>query len=111
MDDRTRDFATVDDKTYPLSKQKYPPFNRKKPDGISYPFDELTQSAIEFIDDSQQGQKPFFRNLCHWMVHWPVLTRNGELLEHYCDKFGISVSVFSLRFRIIGRDRQRTSCL
>ena len=24
----------------------------------------------------------------HWMVHWPVLTRNGELLEYYCDKMG-----------------------
>ncbi|EMI43680.1 sulfatase [Rhodopirellula sp. SWK7] len=86
MDDRTKDFATADDRTYPLSKQKYPPRSSKNPDGISYPFDEVTQSAIEFIDDSKQG--PFFLNLCHWMVHWPVLTRNGELLEHYCDKFG-----------------------
>lgn len=86
MDDRTKGFATVDDKTYPLSKQKYPPFSDKKPDGISYPFDDVTQSAINFIGDSKQ--EPFFLNLCHWMVHWPVLTRNGELLEHYCDKFG-----------------------
>lgn len=88
MDDRTKGFATVDDKTYPLSQQKYPPLSDKKPNGISYPFDELTQSAIDFIDDSKQKEKPFFLNLCHWMVHWPVLTRNGELLEHYCDKFG-----------------------
>lgn len=86
MDDRTRDFATVDDSTYPLSRMKYPPLSKKKPDGISYPFDEVTQSAIDFIDDNKQN--PFFLNLCHWMVHWPVLTRNGELLEHYCDKFG-----------------------
>ncbi len=86
MDDRTKGFATADDKTYPLSKQKYPPLSEKKPDGISYPFDDVTQSAIKFIDDSKR--EPFFLNLCHWMVHWPVLTRNGELLEHYCDKFG-----------------------
>ncbi|SMP67423.1 Sulfatase [Neorhodopirellula lusitana] len=86
MGDRTKDFATADDKTYPLSKQKYPPLSPKKPNGISYPFDELTQSAIEFIDDS--NEEPFFLNLCHRMVHWPVLTRNGELLEHDCDKFG-----------------------
>ncbi|QDT07238.1 Arylsulfatase [Rubripirellula lacrimiformis] len=86
MDDRTKGFATADDSTYPLSKQKYPPLSPKKPDGISYPFDEVTQSAIDFIDDSKR--EPFFLNLCHWMVHWPVLTRNGELLEHYCDKFG-----------------------
>lgn len=86
MDDRTKDFATSDDKTYPLSKQKYPPLSKKKPNGISYPFDEVTQSAIDFIDRSKQ--EPFFLNLCHWMVHWPVLTRNGELLEYYCDKLG-----------------------
>lgn len=88
MDDRTKGFATVDDPTYPVSKTKYPPLSKKKPGGISYPFDEVTQSAIDFIDDSKQ--EPFFLNLCHWMVHWPVLTRNGELLEHYCDKFGYS---------------------
>ncbi|MCM2371269.1 sulfatase [Aporhodopirellula aestuarii] len=86
MDDRTKDFATADHPTYPLSKQKYPPLSEKKPDGISYPFDEVTQSAIDFIDESKQ--EPFFLNLCHWMVHWPVLTRNGELLEYYCDKLG-----------------------
>ncbi|WP_146402410.1 sulfatase [Planctomycetes bacterium CA13] len=86
MDDRTKDFATANHPTYPLSKQKYPPLSKNKPNGISYPFDEVTQSAIDFIADSKQ--EPFFLNLCHWMVHWPVLTRNGELLEHYCDKFG-----------------------
>lgn len=87
MGDRTKDFATADDAAYPLSKEKYPPVSKKKPQGISYPLDEVTESAIEFIGESKQ--KPFFLNLCHWMVHWPVLTRNGELLEHYCDKFGL----------------------
>lgn len=87
MDDRTQGFATSKDSTYPLSKKKYAPFSKQNPDGISYPFDEVTQSAIDFIDDSKE--QPFFLNLCHWMVHWPVLTRNGELLQHYCDKFDL----------------------
>ena len=86
VNDRTRDFATADDKKYPLSKTKYPPLSDKNPDGISYPYDELTESAIQFMDESKD--KPFFLNVCHWMVHWPMLTRNGELLEHYCHKFG-----------------------
>ncbi|MEP2777525.1 MAG: sulfatase [Luteolibacter sp.] len=86
MPDRTKGFATANDKTYPLSKEKYAPFSEKKPEGISYPYDEVTESALQFIAES--GDKPFFLNLCHWMVHWPVLTRNGELLEYYCDKMG-----------------------
>jgi arylsulfatase A-like enzyme len=86
MEDRTQDFATATDRKYPLSKEKYPPFSPKNPDGISYPYDQVTESAIQFMKDS--GDQPFFLNLCHWMVHWPVLTRNGELLEYYCDKMG-----------------------
>ena len=83
--DRTKDFSTDKDKDYPLSKEKYFPFSEKKPDGISYPYDEVTESAIEFMDENKA--EPFFLNLCHWMVHWPMVTRNGELLEYYCDKF------------------------
>lgn len=86
MNDRTKDFATAKDKKYPLSKEKYAPFSDKKPDGISYPYDEVTESALRFMEESKE--EPFFLNLWHWMVHWPVLTRNGELLEHYCDKLG-----------------------
>lgn len=86
MGDRTKDFATAKDKKYPLSEEKYPPFSDKKPNGISYPYDQVTESAITFMAESQD--QPFFLNLCHWMVHWPVLTRNGELLEYYCDKMG-----------------------
>lgn len=86
MEDRTKGFATAGDEKYPLSKKKYPPFSDKKPKGISYPYDEVTESALKFISES--GDKPFFLNLCHWMVHWPALTRNGELLEYYCDKLG-----------------------
>ena len=83
--DRTTDFATANDEKYPLSKKKYFPQTKKSPEGISYPYDEVTESAIDFIEKNKE--EPFFLNLCHWMVHWPMLTRNGELLEYYCDKF------------------------
>ncbi|CAA6689507.1 MULTISPECIES: sulfatase [unclassified Lentimonas] len=84
--DRTQGFATAEDPKYPLSQEKYPPFSAKKPEGISYPYDEVTESAIQFMAES--GDQPFFLDLCHWMVHWPAMTRNGELLEYYCDKLG-----------------------
>lgn len=86
LNDRTKDFATADDSKYPLSVEKYPPYSEKKPTGISYPYDQLTESSIQFIDENKD--QPFFLNMCHWMVHWPVCTRNGELLEYYCDKMG-----------------------
>ena len=86
MGDRTKDFAKANDKKYPLSKKKYPPVSEDFPNGISYPYDEVTDSALNFIKD--HNDKPFFLNLCHWMVHWPALTRNGELLEYYCKKMG-----------------------
>ncbi|MFC5049675.1 sulfatase [Rubritalea spongiae] len=86
MDDRTKDFATENDRQYPLSKEKYPPVSEDFPEGISYPYDELTAEAIKFMDENKD--EPFFLNMCHWMVHWPMLTRNGELLEYYCNKLG-----------------------
>jgi arylsulfatase A-like enzyme len=84
--DRKKGFATADDSTYPLSEQKYPPFSKKKPNGISYPYDDVTESSLKFMAESKD--KPFFLYMAHWMVHWPVMTRNGELLEYYCDKLG-----------------------
>ena len=86
MGDRTKDFATADDANYPLSKKKYPPISDDFPQGISYPYDALTEEALQFVRDNKD--QPFFLNLCHWMVHWPMLTRNGELLAYYCDKMG-----------------------
>ncbi len=86
MGDRTKDFATANDRKYPLGKEKYPPFSKDFPEGISYPYDELTEEALKFVLESKE--EPFFLNLCHWMVHWPMLTRNGQLLEYYCKKFG-----------------------
>mgnify|MGYP006075845167 CR=1 FL=1 len=84
MKDRTTGFPTASDKQYPLSKQKYPPISEKNPKGISYPYDQVTESALKFMGENKG--EPFYLNLWHWMVHWPVLTRNGELLEYYCDK-------------------------
>lgn len=86
MGDRTKDFATATDRQYPLSSEKYSPVSEKKPEGISYPYDQVTESALKFMEESKDG--PFFLNMWHWMVHWPVLTRNGDLLEYYCDKMG-----------------------
>lgn len=85
MKNRTKNFSTENDNEYPLSKQKYFPKTQNSPKGISYPYDEVTESAIKYMDDHKAA--PFFLNLCHWMVHWPMLTRNGELLKYYCDKF------------------------
>lgn len=84
--DRTKGFSTAGDPKYPLSEEKYPPFSDKKPDGISYPYDDVTETALKFMAESDD--KPFFLYLAHWMVHWPAMTRNGELLEYYCDKLG-----------------------
>ncbi|WPJ95681.1 sulfatase-like hydrolase/transferase [Coraliomargarita algicola] len=92
--DRLSDFATTSasDK-YQLSVEKYPPVNAANPLGMSYPYDEVTESALQFIDANKD--EPFFLNLCHWMVHWPVLTRNEELLKYYCDKLGHDYATLS----------------
>ena len=48
--DRTTGFATAEDPKYPLSKEKYSHRSaREKPEGISCPYDEVTESAIKFI--------------------------------------------------------------
>jgi hypothetical protein len=75
-------------KSTPLSQEKYAPLSDRNPEGISYPYDEVTESAINFMEKNKL--EPFFLNLCHWMVHVPIVTRNGKLLEYYCDKLGQS---------------------
>ena len=86
--DRSKVFAGNKPKEkYRLSKQKYAPFSDKNPQGISYPLDQVTEKAIAFVDDSKD--KPFFLYLAHWMVHYPIVTQNRALLEHYTDKLGI----------------------
>jgi len=85
---RTNYFATHDkgDK-YQLSEEKYFPFTKESPNGISYPKDEVTENALQFIKDNKE--EPFFLYLAHWMVHYPIHTKNRELLQYYCDKLGI----------------------
>ena len=86
--DRSKVFAGNGPKEkYRLSKEKYAPFSDKNPQGISYPLDLVTEKAIEFVDNSKD--KPFFLYLAHWMVHYPIVTQNRALLEHYTDKLGI----------------------
>jgi len=85
---RANYFATDDaNDPYRLSKEKYAPFSDKNPQGISYPNDDVTEQAISFIDRSKE--EPFFLYLAHWMVHWPVHTKNRELLQYYSDKLGV----------------------
>ncbi|WP_405562424.1 sulfatase [Polaribacter sp. Asnod6-C07] len=87
-DNRLTKFATYDkNDAYRLSKEKYPPFTKESPEGISYPYDEITENALKFIGESKN--EPFFLYLAHWMVHSPIHTKNRELLQYYCDKLGI----------------------
>lgn len=81
---RHKDF---DNKDFPLSKEKYPPYSKKHPEGISYPLDEVTENALSFVQENKA--EPFFLYLAHWMVHVPIITKNKALLEYYTDKLGV----------------------
>ncbi len=72
---------------YRLSEEKYAPFTKESPNGISYPKDMVTEKALEFITKSKE--EPFFLYLAHWLVHAPIHTKNKELLQYYSDKLGI----------------------
>lgn len=51
------------------------------------PYDAVTEDALDFMRENLDA--PFFLYLCHWLVHWPVQTRNRALLEYYSEKLGI----------------------
>jgi len=87
---RVNNFATHDkgDK-YQLSEEKYPPFTKSSPNGISYPKDMVTEKALEFIKTSKD--QPFFLYLAHWLVHAPIHTKNKELLQYYSDKLDVDM--------------------
>jgi arylsulfatase A-like enzyme len=72
---------------YRLSEEKYAPFTKESPNGISYPKDMVTEKALEFI--TKIKEEPFFLYLAHWLVHAPIHTKNKELLQYYSDKLGI----------------------
>ncbi|WP_179375920.1 sulfatase [Winogradskyella wichelsiae] len=83
-------FATHDkNDAYRLSEEKYFPFTKESPKGISYPTDPVTENALEFIQNNKE--EPFFLYLAHWMVHYPIHTKNRELLDYYVDKLGVEL--------------------
>jgi len=82
--DRSKVFES---KRFPLSKEKYPPFSKKNPQGISYPLDSVTENALDFVRENKD--EPFFLYLAPYLVHAPIVTKNRALLEHYTDKLGI----------------------
>lgn len=85
---RLTKFATHDkNDPYRLSYKKYPPFTKESPDGISYPKDDVTEKALEFIDKNKN--EPFFLYLAHWLVHTPIHTKNRELLQYYSNKLNV----------------------
>ncbi|WP_055444474.1 sulfatase [Lacinutrix himadriensis] len=87
---RLNAFATHDkNDAYRLSEEKYFPFTKESPEGISYPTDAVTENALEFIENNKE--EPFFLYLAHWMVHYPIHTKNRALLDYYCDKLGVEL--------------------
>lgn len=87
-DNRLTKFATHSKSdAYRLSDEKYAPFTKESPNGISYPKDEVTEKALEFITKSKE--EPFFLYLAHWLVHAPIHTKNKDLLQYYSDKLGV----------------------
>lgn len=90
LNDRSKDFSGYGKKEkFPLSKELYSPISDKHPNGIPYPHQPVTEQALKFVRDSSKDKKPFFLYLAHWMVHYPIITRNRNLLEYYTDKLGI----------------------
>ncbi|WP_179348361.1 sulfatase [Winogradskyella pacifica] len=87
---RLNAFATHDkNDAYRLSEEKYFPFTKESPEGISYPTDAVTENALKFITENKE--EPFFLYLAHWMVHYPIHSKNRELLDYYCDKLGVEL--------------------
>jgi len=75
MKDRTKGFATRD---------KSDPFYL---DEEGFPFDDITQDGIDFMDGNKQD--PFFLFYCSRLVHTPIHTRSEALLKKYYQKLGI----------------------
>jgi len=101
-DNRLTKFATHDkNDAYRLSDEKYAPFTKESPKGISYPKDMVTEKALEFITNSKD--KPFFLYLAHWLVHAPIHTKNKELLQYYSDKLGVDFPKEDIPIRTKGQ--------
>jgi len=96
--DRSKEF---DSPIHPLSKEKYAPFSKKNPKGISYPLDDVTENALSFVNNNKD--EPFFLYLAHWMVHAPIVTKNKALLEYYTDKLGVPFPTTAAPFTTPGQ--------
>ena len=101
-DNRLTAFAThnKDDK-YRLSDEKYSPYTKESPNGISYPKDVVTENALKFINENKE--EPFFLYLAQWLVHAPIHTKNKELLQYYCDKLGIDFPTKNITIKTGGQ--------
>jgi len=75
MKDRTKGFATTN---------KSDPFYL---DEEGFPFDDITQDGIDFIDENKKD--PFFLFYASRLVHTPIHTRSEALLKKYYQKLGI----------------------
>ena len=75
MKDRTKGFSTTD---------KSDPFYL---DEEGFPFDDITQDGIDFMDESKND--PFFLFYASRLVHTPIHTRSEDLLRKYYQKMGI----------------------
>ncbi|WP_179351290.1 sulfatase [Winogradskyella vidalii] len=101
-DNRLTEFATHQkNDPYQLSDEKYPPFTKASPNGISYPKDMVTEKALEFIKSNKED--PFFLYLAHWLVHAPIHTKNKELLQYYSDKLGVDFPKEDIPIRTEGQ--------
>jgi len=52
------------------------------------PIDNLTENGIAFMEQAVSEEKPFFLFLSHFLVHTPISTRDGNLLQYYSQKMG-----------------------
>jgi arylsulfatase A-like enzyme len=55
------------------------------------PYDSVTESALDFLEDNVTDEKPFFLYMATWLVHTPIQTRDLALLTYYANKLGIDV--------------------
>ncbi|MGJ8653413.1 MAG: sulfatase [Opitutaceae bacterium] len=69
------------------------------------PYDEVTENALAFLEQSVEQKDPFFLYLAHWMVHAPIQTRDLERLKKYALKmYGVSdVSELPKKFMVEGQ--------
>jgi len=58
-------------------------------DANGYPEHDNLDDAIEFLNQAQTKDRPFFLYWCTWLVHGPIHTQSRALLEKYCAKMGL----------------------